>query len=159
MLSVENEKIPVFLHPGEGKLEEWSKIYSEKTKKETVPVYMAWELNERMYGKLQGLNKAETAEQFGAEQVQEWRRGYDTEPPGGESLAMTVARAIPYFEKKIVPHLEKRENVFIAAHGNSLRGIVMHIEKLSKEEVVDLELTTGEPLIYTYDKGKWKRES
>jgi 2,3-bisphosphoglycerate-dependent phosphoglycerate mutase len=153
-----HEKIPIFQHPGEGKLEEWSKIYGADARKKTVPVYMAWELNERMYGKLQGLNKAETAEQFGQAQVQEWRRSFDTMPPDGESLAMTVARAVPYFNKRVVPHLEKGEHVFIAAHGNSLRGIVMHIEKLTKEEVVGLEIATGEPIIYSYDRGKWKKE-
>src|SRR5579872_1620495 len=82
-------KIPVFLHPHEGKLEKWGHIYSEEAKKETVPVHMAWELNERMYGRLQGLNKAEMAEKFGAEQVNIWRRSFDTPPPEGESLKMT----------------------------------------------------------------------
>lgn len=151
-------KIPIFQHHG-GKLEQWSKIFSEETRKTTIPVYVAWELNERMYGKLQGLNKAETAKKYGAEQVQIWRRSYDVAPPEGESLAMTVERALPYFKKQIVPHLEKGENVFIAAHGNSLRGIAMYLDGLSKEEVVKLEMTTGEPLIYAYDKGVWKKES
>jgi 2,3-bisphosphoglycerate-dependent phosphoglycerate mutase len=150
-------KIPIFQHPGQGKLEEWAKIYSEDAKKGTWPVTMAWELNERMYGKLQGLNKAETAKKFGAEQVQVWRRSYATAPPDGESLEMTVARALPYFKKKIIPHLEKGENVFIAAHGNSLRGIVMHLDGLSKEEVVKLEIATGDPLVYSYDRGKWTK--
>ena len=127
-------------------------------KKELVPVHMAWELNERMYGKLQGLNKAEMAEKYGAEQVHIWRRSFDVAPPEGESLAMTAARARPYFQKRIVPHLEKGENVFVSAHGNSLRAIVMHIEGLSKEEVVKLEIPTGEPLIYIYNHGKWQRE-
>lgn len=151
-------KIPVFLHPGEGKLDEWGQIYSEKTKKEMIPVYMAWQLNERMYGELQGLNKAETAEKFGADQVHEWRRSFDTCPPNGESLAMTAARTLPYFQSEIVPHLEKGENVFISAHGNSLRSIIMHLENLSKDQVVHLELATGEPIVYTYLKGKWKKE-
>ena len=124
-----------------------------------VPVINDWRLNERHYGALQGLNKAETAKQFGAEQVQTWRRSYDIVPPDGESLAMTVARALPYFKQKIVPHLEKGENVFIVAHGNSLRGIVMHLDGLPKEEVVKLEIATGAPLIYSYDKGIWKKES
>lgn len=152
-------KIPVFQHVGGGKLEEWAHIYSQASQKEIVPVFMAWELNERMYGKLQGLNKAETAKKFGVEQVQIWRRSYDTAPPDGESLSMTVARAVPYFKKAIVPYLDQGQNVFIAAHGNSLRGIVMYLEDLSKEEVVHLELTTGEPLIYVYDAGKWKKEA
>ncbi len=151
-------KIPAFQHPGQGKLEEWAKISSEQTEKTTWPVYMAWELNERMYGKLQGLNKAETAKKFGAEQVQLWRRSYETRPPDGESLEMTVARALPYFKQKVIPHLDKGENVFIAAHGNSLRGICMHLDGLSKEEVLKLEIPTGVPLIYSYNRGQWKQE-
>lgn len=158
LLHHSSKKIPVFMHPGEGKLEEWAKIYSEEAKKQLIPVYRAWELNERMYGKLQGLNKAETAQKFGADQVQIWRRSFDTCPPEGESLAMTAARAWPYFQKQILPHLQKGETVLIAAHGNSLRAILMHIEHLDKEQVVKLELATGEPLIYTYNQGKWKKE-
>jgi 2,3-bisphosphoglycerate-dependent phosphoglycerate mutase len=148
-------KIPVFEHPGQGKLESWSHVYGEETKKGLLPVYQAWELNERMYGKLQGLNKAETAEQFGEEQVHIWRRSYDQAPPEGESLEMTAQRSIPYFQKKIIPHLEKGQNVFVSAHGNSLRSIVMHIEKLTPAEVVKLEIATGKALIYTYDRGQW----
>jgi 2,3-bisphosphoglycerate-dependent phosphoglycerate mutase len=155
LLHHKSKKIPVFHH--EGKLEEWGQIYSEETKKQMLPVYTAWELNERMYGRLQGLNKAETAEKFGAEQVHEWRRSYDVKPPDGESLEMTAARTIPYFEKKIMPHLKKGETVLISAHGNSLRAIVMHLEGLSPEEVVALELATGDPLIYGQVNGKWKR--
>lgn len=158
LLHHDSGKIPVFLHPGGGKLEQWAQIYSEEAKKGVIPVYMAWELNERMYGRLQGLNKAETAEEYGAEQVHIWRRSYDVAPPEGESLAMTAARTLPYFQKRIVPHLEKGENVFISAHGNSLRAIVMQLDRLTHEEVVKLELATGEPLVYSYQKGQWKRE-
>jgi len=151
-------KVPVIHHLGQGKLEEWAQIYSEETKKGTIPAYTAWELNERMYGHLQGLNKAETAEKYGAEQVKIWRRSFDTPPPQGESLAMTAARTIPYFQKKIIPHLEKGESVFIPAHGNSLRSIVMHLDNLSKEQVLNLELATGAPLVYSYEKGKWVKQ-
>lgn len=157
LLKHKSGKIPVFMHPGEGKLEEWSQVYSEEAKKSLIPVYIAWELNERMYGRLQGLNKAETAQKYGAEQVHMWRRSYDTRPPDGESLEMTAARAIPYFKKKIMPHLEKGESVLISAHGNSLRAIVMFLEGLSKEEVVALELPTGEPLIFSQKGDKWVR--
>lgn len=151
-------KIPQFLHQNEGKLDAWGQIYSEEAKKEVIPVHMAWELNERMYGKLQGLNKAETAEKYGAEQVRIWRRSFDVAPPEGESLKMTAARTLPYFNKKIVPHLEKGENVFISAHGNSIRSIVMELEGLSGEEVVHLEIPTGDSLIYSYQKGEWVKE-
>ncbi|MBM3184616.1 MAG: 2,3-bisphosphoglycerate-dependent phosphoglycerate mutase [Chlamydiae bacterium] len=152
-------KIPVFQHPGEGKLEEWGTIYSDAAKAKTIPVYTACELNERMYGKLQGLNKKETAMQFGDEQVHTWRRSYDGKPPEGESLQMTIARSLPYFQNKIVPHLEQGKNVLIAAHGNSLRGIVMHLDGLSKEEVAKLEIATGVPLVYEFGLGKWKKVS
>ncbi|HSX10935.1 MAG TPA: 2,3-bisphosphoglycerate-dependent phosphoglycerate mutase [Chlamydiales bacterium] len=157
LLHHKSGKIPVFLHPGEGKLDEWGHVYSEESKKQLIPVYIAWELNERMYGRLQGLNKAEMAAKFGAEQVQMWRRSFDVQPPDGESLAMTAARAIPYFQQRIMPRLEKGETVLISAHGNSLRAIVMHLDGLSKEEVVKLELATGKPLIYEKKNGQWRR--
>lgn len=148
-----SENVPIIIHQGEGKLEEWSTIYSEETKRKTIPTFVAWQLNERMYGQLQGLNKQETIEQYGAEQVKLWRRSYDTAPPGGESLEMTAARAIPYFKEKIIPFLDQEKNVFISAHGNSLRAIVMSIENLSKAEVLQLELATGAPFLYEYHSG------
>lgn len=120
-------------------------------------MYKAWELNERYYGHLQGLNKAETAQKYGAEQVQLWRRSFDTAPPEGESLAMTAERTLPYFQEKIVPCLEKGQNVFICAHGNSLRSIMMHLDNLTKEEVIHLELATGEPIIYQLTRGTWTK--
>jgi 2,3-bisphosphoglycerate-dependent phosphoglycerate mutase len=152
LLNHASGKVPVFQHPGEA----WSQIHSESTQKQTIPVFMASELNERMYGKLQGLNKAETAKKYGAEQVQLWRRSFDVAPPEGESLEMTAQRTWPYFQKKILPLLEKGQNVFIAAHGNSLRSILMHIQKLTPQEVVALEIATGEPMIYQYEKGQWR---
>ena len=101
-----------------------------------------------MYGELQGLNKAETAEKYGDDQVKVWRRSYDIPPPNGESLEMTAERSVKYFKENIVPHLERGESVLVSAHGNSLRAIIMYIEKLSPEEVVLLELFTGIPLVY-----------
>ncbi len=148
-------KIPVFLHPDQRRLDEWGQVYSEEAKKSLIPVFQAWELNERMYGRLQGLNKAETAEKFGAEQVHLWRRSFDVAPPEGESLEMTAARTIPYFKTHIVPHLQKGETVLISAHGNSLRSIAMHIENLTKEEVVALELPTGSPRLYSFKNGRY----
>lgn len=156
MLHHSSGKTPVFQHPGEGKLDTWGQIYSDRAKKTTIPVFCAWQLNERMYGKLQGLNKAETALKFGDDQVHRWRRSYDEAPPEGESLEMTAARAIPFFQQTIIPHLEKGETVFVAAHGNSLRSILMHLKGLSREEVVKLELTTGDPLIFSYSNGTWQ---
>lgn len=155
LLHHKSGRIPVFLHPGQGKVDEWGEVYSEEAKKKLIPVYTAWELNERMYGHLQGLNKAETAKKYGAEQVHLWRRSFDVRPPEGESLKMTAERTLPYFKKEIAPYLEKGKTVLISAHGNSLRSIAMHIENLSKEEVVALELPTGEPRIYSFDHGRY----
>jgi 2,3-bisphosphoglycerate-dependent phosphoglycerate mutase len=109
-------------------------------------------LNERHYGDLQGLDKAETAKKFGDEQVKIWRRSYDIAPPNGESLKDTAARTLPYFEGQIVPQLKEGKNVLIAAHGNSLRSIVMHLDHLTKEQVLELNLETGVPRIYELDK-------
>lgn len=151
-------KVPVILHPGEGKMEEWSHIYSRITEAQTIPVICAWELNERMYGELQGVNKAELAAQYGVEQVQIWRRSFDVPPPGGESLEMTAARSIPYFEQQILPFLERGQHVFVAAHGNSLRSIIMKLDKLNTQEVISLELATGHPIIYTYTNGSFTKQ-
>jgi 2,3-bisphosphoglycerate-dependent phosphoglycerate mutase len=123
-----------------------------------VPTRYDWRLNERHYGALQGLNKTETAEKHGAEQVHVWRRSYDVAPPEGESLEMTAQRTIPYFIDEIVPDLEGGLNVLVSAHGNSLRSIVMHIEGISSEEIVSLEIPTGEPIHYTYDEGVISRD-
>lgn len=116
-----------------------------------VPIYYVKELNERMYGELQGKNKEEMRKEFGAEQVQKWRRSFDLAPPEGESLSMTAKRTIPFFHKEIVPRLKRGETVLICAHGNSLRSIVMDIERLSKESVIDLEIPTGEVRVYDYE--------
>jgi 2,3-bisphosphoglycerate-dependent phosphoglycerate mutase len=157
MLKHHSGKIPVVIHTGEGRQEEWAQMYSEAAKEETIPVLRAWQLNERYYGELQGLNKDETRQKYGAEQVQIWRRSYDVPPPNGESLEMTTQRAIPYFEKTILPMLQSEQNVLISAHGNSLRAIIMYLDGLSKEEVVALELATGDPIVYTYSNGKLKK--
>lgn len=151
-------KVPVVLHPGEGRLEDWGQIHSSAAASQTIPVIRAWELNERMYGDLQGVNKKELADKYGAEQVQIWRRSFDVPPPNGESLQMTAARSIPYFEQTIVPCLQNGHNVFIAAHGNSLRSIMMDLDGLSAEEVVRLELATGIPVIYHFENGQFTKQ-
>ena len=120
---------------------------------EEVPTKFDWRLNERHYGALQGLNKAETAEKHGAEQVHVWRRSFDVAPPEGESLEMTAERTIPYFTDEIVPNLADGKSVLVSAHGNSLRSIVMHIEGISPEDIVSLEIPTGEPIHYEYESG------
>ena len=123
-----------------------------------VPTKYDWRLNERHYGALQGLNKAETAEEHGADQVHVWRRSFDVSPPEGESLKMTADRTIPYFTDEIVPNLADGRNVLVSAHGNSLRSIVMYIDGISPEDIVSLEIPTGEPIHYTYDEGVIARD-
>jgi len=113
-----------------------------------LPIERDAALNERHYGDLQGLNKAETAERYGVEQVHIWRRSYDVAPPGGESLKDTAARTLPYFESAIVSRLKTGENLLVSAHGNSLRSIVMHLDRLTKEQVLQLNLATGVPIVY-----------
>ncbi len=122
-----------------------------------IPTRYDERLNERHYGDLQGLNKAETAEIHGVEQVHIWRRSFDVPPPGGESLEMTAERTIPYFVEEIIPDLEGGKNVLVAAHGNSLRSIVMHIEKISPDDITSLEIPSGVPMHYTFDSGEIRR--
>ena len=122
-----------------------------------IPTKQDERLNERHYGDLQGLNKAETAEIHGAEQVHIWRRSFDVPPPGGESLEMTAERTIPYFIEEIIPDLNSGMNVLVAAHGNSLRSIVMYIEGISPEEITKLEIPTGVPMSYEFDNGEVRR--
>ncbi|XP_042457159.1 2,3-bisphosphoglycerate-dependent phosphoglycerate mutase 1-like [Zingiber officinale] len=151
------KKVPIIIHNENEQAQKWSQIYSEETKKQSIPVITAWQLNERMYGELQGLNKQETAELFGKEKVHEWRRSYDVPPPNGESLEMCAERAVAYFREQIVPQLLAGKNVMIAAHGNSLRSIIMYLDKLTSQEVIDLELSTGIPMLYIFKNGMFVR--
>jgi len=128
---------------------------------EKIPIFYDKALNERHYGALQGLNKAETATKYGDQQVKLWRRSYDVAPPKdktdlnpdaiSESLKDTAARTLPYFESKIIPEVKAGKNVIVSAHGNSLRSIVMKLDNLTREEVVELNIPTGVPLLYVYD--------
>ena len=108
-------------------------------------------LNERDYGDLSGLNKDDAREKWGEEQVHIWRRSFDTPPPGGESLKDTAERVLPYFEARILPHIKQGKDILIAAHGNSLRALVMHLEGLSAEEILQVNIGTGEPYHYDMD--------
>ena len=141
-----------------------------------LPVVKDWKLNERHYGALQGLNKAETAAKYGEEQVLIWRRSFDVRPPLleetddrnpklvpqyreieknklplGESLADTIERVLPYYEQVILPQMQQGKRILIAAHGNSLRALVMKLEGLSEEEIMEVNIPTGVPLIYELD--------
>jgi 2,3-bisphosphoglycerate-dependent phosphoglycerate mutase len=120
--------------------------------KNGIPTAKDQALNERHYGDLQGLNKAETAKKYGEKQVHIWRRSYDVAPPGGESLKDTAARTLPYFEKYILADLKAGKNILISAHGNSLRSIVMDLDKMTKEQVLELNIPTGVPIVYEFDK-------
>ncbi len=136
------------------------KIILEASGQSHIPTEYDIALNERHYGALQGLNKAETAQKYGEEQVKIWRRSYDVPPPKdrtdlnpegiSESLKDTAARTLPYWEKKIVPEIKNGKNVIVAAHGNSLRSIVMHLDNLTKEQVLELNIPTGAPLLYVF---------
>ncbi len=148
-----SSKTPVVIHT-DGEMHDWGKIYNPAMEEDKIPVIRDWHLNERYYGELQGLNKAETAEKFGAEQVHQWRRSYDVPPPKGECLKDTAERTIPFFKEHIFSRLEKDENILVSAHGNSLRSVVMFLDKLNEEEVLKLEIPTGKPIIYTYKDGK-----
>lgn len=141
-----------------------------------LPVEKSWRLNERHYGALQGLNKAETAAKYGDDQVKQWRRGFAVTPPEldrsderfpgndpryakltpqqlptTESLALTIERVIPYWEQTILPRLKNGEKVIIAAHGNSLRALVKYIDGISDDDIIGLNIPTGAPLVYEFD--------
>ncbi len=140
-----------------------------------IPVFRSWRLNERHYGALQGLNKAETAKKYGDEQVHIWRRSYDVlpplledqdprhpkhdaryrdlkNPPAGEALKQTVERMLPYWDETIAPAIKAGKKVLVAAHGNSLRALVKHLDKMSEAEIMELNIPTGIPLLYELDK-------
>jgi len=127
------------------------RIVLEKNNQTDVPVIADQALNERMYGDLQGMNKDEARKKFGEEQVKIWRRSYDIAPPNGESLKDTANRVIPYFEKNILPLLQQGKNILIVAHGNSLRALVMYLEKMTPEQILNFELATAVPRVYELD--------
>ena len=137
--------------------QETGRLILEQMNHADIEVIKDQSLNERNYGDLAGLNKDEAREKWGEEQVHIWRRSFDVPPPGGESLKNTAARVLPYFEREIMPKVKKSLNILVAAHGNSLRALVMHIENISSEEIVKLEIATGDPLIYEYSNGDFVR--
>ena len=114
-------------------------------------------LNERNYGDLAGLNKDEARKKWGDDQVHIWRRSFNVPPPGGESLKDTAERVLPYFKENIIPELIEGLNILVAAHGNSLRALVMELEEISSEEIVELEISTGVPLVYKFEENKIER--
>jgi 2,3-bisphosphoglycerate-dependent phosphoglycerate mutase len=141
-----------------------AELASETAGFSAIPTERDMALNERHYGALQGLNKAETAKIYGDAQVHIWRRSYDVPPPSDvtelnpdgftESLKDTAARTIPYYQQKIEHHVKEGKNVWIVAHGNSLRSLVMYLDNLTKEQVLELNIPTGNPLVYEFENGK-----
>lgn len=123
----------------------------EVTGQTDIPVTKHEALNERMYGDLQGLDKAETAKKYGDEQVHIWRRSFDIAPPNGESLKDTAERVLPYYQATIEPLLKQGKNIIISAHGNSLRALIMYLENLTPEQILQKELGTARPIIYQLD--------
>ncbi|HEY5371971.1 MAG TPA: histidine phosphatase family protein, partial [Hanamia sp.] len=117
---------------------------------QNIPVIENKALNERMYGDLEGLNKADTAAKFGEEQVHIWRRSFDVAPPNGESLKDTYDRVIPYFKSHIEKDLNKGLTTLVVAHGNSIRALIMFLDKLSPEEILKIEIATGVPITYNW---------
>lgn len=151
-------------------------IILKEMEREWLPVFKSYKLNERHYGALSGLNKKETAEKYGDDQVKIWRRSFDVRPPVMEadnqynslknpayrdvdpaevpmceSLKDTIARTVPYFEKEIKPLVMEGKRVMIAAHGNSLRSLIKYFENISDEEIINVEIPTGTPLVYEFD--------
>ena len=114
-------------------------------------------LNERNYGDLAGLNKDEARKKWGEDQVHIWRRSFDVPPPGGESLKDTAERVLPYFKENIIPELIEGLDILVAAHGNSLRALVMELEEISSEEIVELEISTVVPLVYKFEENNIER--
>ena len=128
--------------------QETGRIILEQMNLGHIEVIKDQSLNERNYGDLAGLNKDEARVKWGEEQVHIWRRSYDIPPPGGESLKNTAERVLPYFNSEILPRIKESQNILVAAHGNSLRALVMELEKISSDEIVKLEIATGDPLTY-----------
>ncbi len=137
--------------------QETGRLILEQMNQSEISIIKDQRLNERNYGDLAGLNKDDAREKWGAEQVHIWRRSFDVPPPGGESLKNTAERVLPYFELEIMPKIKEGLNVLVAAHGNSLRALVMELENISQDEIVKLEIATGDPLTYECTEGKIQR--
>ena len=133
------------------------RIILEQMNLASIEVIKDVSLNERNYGDLAGLNKDEARKEWGEAQVHIWRRSFDVPPPGGESLKDTAERVLPYFKENIIPELIEGSDILVAAHGNSLRALVMELEEISSEEIVELEISTVVPLVYKFKENKIER--
>lgn len=132
--------------------QETLRIVLEEMKQTTIPIVKTLAFNERKYGDLQGLDKAETVLKYGEAQVEIWRRSYDVCPPEGESLKDTFNRVVPYYKQEIEPKLKAGKNILTVAHGNSLRALMMYLENISPEGISEVNIATGSPRLYTFDK-------
>ena len=157
LLETRNLKFDLMFTSDLFRAQETGRLILEQMNQTDTQVIKNQSLNERNYGDLAGLNKDEAREKWGEEQVHVWRRSFDVPPPGGESLKNTAERVLPYFEIEIMPKVKEGLNILIAAHGNSLRALVMELEKISSEEIVKLEIATGDPLTYEYSNGDFVR--
>ena len=157
LLETRNLKFDLMFTSDLFRAQETGRLILEQMNQTDIQVIEDQSLNERNYGDLAGLNKDEAREKWGEEQVHIWRRSFDVPPPGGESLKNTAERVLPYFEIEIMPKVKEGLNILIAAHGNSLRALVMELEKISSEEIVKLEIATGDPLTYEYSNGDFVR--
>ncbi|MCD6483051.1 MAG: histidine phosphatase family protein [Candidatus Aenigmarchaeota archaeon] len=146
---------PIIIHK-KGQTAKWSRFYHNDFRR-YVPIIRAWQLNERCYGKLQGMSKYNAIKKYGKEKITLWRRSYDVSPPGGESLKETLERSITFFRKRILPQLKKGKNVLIGSHGNTLRALLMYLDGLSKEDVVKLEIKKAVPIVYKYENGVFRK--
>ena len=147
-LKAENMNFDIMFTSDLFRAQETGRLILKEMDQTDIPFVKHQSLNERNYGDLAGLNKDDARERWGEEQVHIWRRSFDIPPPGGESLKNTAERVLPYFESEIMPKIDEGLNVLIAAHGNSLRALVMQLENIGPEEIVKLEIATGDPLIY-----------
>jgi len=156
-LKTKNIKFDIMFTSDLLRAQETGRLILENMGQSDIPVIKNQCLNERNYGDLAGLNKDDAREKWGEEQVHVWRRSFDVPPPGGESLKDTAERVLPYFHSEIFPKVEDGLDVLIAAHGNSLRALVMELEEINSDEIVKLEIATGDPLTYEYSMGSIKR--
>jgi 2,3-bisphosphoglycerate-dependent phosphoglycerate mutase len=149
------DRTGIFLH--ESKKNGSHNRYATRMNKDEIPIYSTPILNERYYGRLQGMNKAQAKIKYGEKKVLTWRRSFTGRPPGGESLADVYRKVIPYFHHEITPWIRSKNNVVVSSHGNTLRAIIKHLENISDADIAHLELSNSQPIIYRFSKGKFER--
>jgi 2,3-bisphosphoglycerate-dependent phosphoglycerate mutase len=149
------DRTGIFLH--ESRKDGDHSRYATKMNSAEIPIYSSPALNERYYGRLQGMDKAEARKKYGEKKVMAWRRSFRGRPPGGDSLEDVYRKVIPYFHQEIMPWLKNKKNVIISSHGNTLRAIIKHLENISDDDIAHLESSNGRPVIYRFNRGKIER--